>query len=83
MPSRELIAEMLGSEALNNIATLNQISDSYIGIWDLESTSNDVPTEVDFLPHKNFHFNSRITVVDKRQQVADTDIHPGGKYRCK
>lgn len=83
MPSVELIAEKLGSEALNNIATLNQISDNYVGIWNLENTSNVVPTDVEFLPYKNYHFNSRINIVDKRQQVADADILPGGKYRCK
>ena len=83
MPSVELIAEKLGSEALNNVATLNQISDSYIGIWNLGETSSDVPADVEFLPYKNNHFESRINIVDKRRQVADADILPGGKYRCK
>ena len=83
MSSVGRIAENLGSEALNNVVTLNQISDNYLGIWNLENTSSDVPADVEFLPYKNGHFNSRINGIDKRQQVADADILPGGKYRCK
>lgn len=83
MPSVEVTAQKLGSEALNNVATLNQISNNYIGIWNLENTGSDVPTDVEFFPYKNYHFDSRINIVDKRQQVPDADILPGGKYRCK
>lgn len=83
MPGAEVSAEKLGSEALNNVAFLNQISDNYIGIWNLENTGSDVPTDVEFLPYKNYHFDSSINIVDRRQQVADADILPGGKYRCE
>lgn len=83
MSSVERIAENLGSEALNNVATLNQVSNNYLGTWSLDETSSDVPANVEFLPYKNGHFNSKINSIDKRQQVAEADILPGGKYRCK
>lgn len=83
MPSVEPFVQKLGSEAVNNVATLNQICDNYIGVWKLGNTGSDVPANVEFLPYKNNHFDSRANVVDRRRQVAETDILPGGKYRCK
>lgn len=83
MPGVELISENLGTQALNNVATLHQISDTYIGIWILGNTSSDVPADTEFLPHKNNHLDGGISSIDKRKQVADADILPGGKYRCK
>lgn len=83
MPGTDFIAEQIGAQALNHVATLNQISDTYIGIWNLGNTNSDVPADTEFLPHKNNHFHSSVSSIDKRQQVADADILPGGKYRCK
>lgn len=83
MSAFECIPENLGAEGLNTIATLNRISDTYVGVWDLKQTSSDIPTDAEFLLYKNNHFNSGTSGIDKRQQVADADIIQGGKYRGK
>lgn len=83
MSNLDFRVENLGARGLNSAAALNQVSDTFVGIWNLGDTGSDAPENVDFLPYKNKNSDGGIGNNDGRQQVADADISPGGKYRCK
>lgn len=83
MPGLDYAVENFGAQGLSLAATLNQISDTHVGIWNLGSISNDVPVNAEFFPGKNLSNDRSIDSADRRQQVAEADIAPGGKYRCE
>lgn len=83
MSGLDCSTETLGAQGLNAAASLNQISDTYVGIWNLENTSSSVPVNVEFRPSQSVRGSNGIGATDGRQLVADADVAPGGKYRCK
>lgn len=83
MSNLEFLVEDLGARGLNSVIALNQVSDTFVGIWNLGDTGSEAPENVNFLPYKNRNSDGRIGNKDRRQQVADADIGPGGKYRCE
>lgn len=83
MPGLDYATENLGAQGLNAAAQLNQISDTYVGIWNLENTSSSVPVNVEFRPSKSLRSSNGIGGTDGRQPVDNADVAPGGKYRCK
>ena len=83
MSNLDFLVENIGALGLNSAVALNQVSDTFVGIWNLGDTGSDAPENVDFLPYKNKISDGGISNKDGRQQVADADITPGGKYRCR
>ena len=83
MSGQEYVVEHLGAQGLSGAATLNQISDTFVGIWNLNATGSDVPENAEFLPYKNKADDGRTRYMDGRKQVDDADIAEGGKYRCE
>lgn len=84
MPGLDYTIESLGAQGLSTASQLNRISDTYVGIWNLENTSSSVPVSVEYRPSKSPRSSSSgIGGTDERQLVADADVAPGGKYRCK
>lgn len=83
MPSLDYAIKNLGAQGLSAANQLNQISDTYVGIWNLENTSSSVPEKVEFRPSEGFRSSYGIGGTDERQLVADADVAPGGKYRCE
>ena len=81
MPGFEHIINPLGSQGLSGTITLSQVSDTYVGLWNLSSTPEDVPENAEFFPYKNMGGNSG-KGLDGRKQVPFADIAQGGKYRC-
>lgn len=83
MPGSDYAFESLDAQGLNAGAPLNQISNTYVGIWNLENTTSSVPVNVEFRPSQNRHRSSRAASTEGRHLVADAHVAPGGKYRCK
>ncbi|MCJ1265004.1 hypothetical protein MMC22_004879 [Lobaria immixta] len=81
MPGLDYTIESLGAQGLSTASQLNRISDTYVGIWNLENTSSSVPVSVEYRPSKSPRSSSGIGGTDERQLVADADVAPGGKYR--
>lgn len=73
--------ESIGLVGLRNTATKNKLTDTVVPLWDLESTSNKVPSAESF----NFTNPAAESVVgdDERQKVPSQHFMPGGKYRCE
>lgn len=83
MPGLEYTMENLGVPGLNAGAPLNQISNTYVGIWNLENTTSSVPVNVEFRPSRSNRSSSGAAGMNGQKLVADADVAPGGKYRCK
>ena len=83
MPGVSFMIEHLGAQGLSNVTTLKQLSDTYVGVWNLGDTGSDVPEKAEFLPYKIRNNYNNAKSINGRQQVAASDIQPGGKYRCK
>ncbi|MCJ1462448.1 hypothetical protein MMC07_001049 [Pseudocyphellaria aurata] len=81
MSGLDYSTENLGAQALNTTAQLNQISNTYVGIWNLENTNSSIPVNVEFRSSQNAHSSNKIGGTDRRQRVAEADIAPGGRYR--
>lgn len=73
--------ESIGLVGLRNTATKNKLTDTIVPLWDLESTSNKVPSAESF----SFTNAGAESVVgdDERQKVPPQHFMPGGKYRCE
>ncbi|MCJ1414664.1 hypothetical protein MMC32_000991 [Xylographa parallela] len=85
-PTAEAIAidaQSFKAQALDFTATLNRITPTVAGVWELGDTKKEVPDENDtiFVPHKNPGPESVIEA-DDRIPVAPEHFAPGGKYRA-
>ncbi|MCJ1377706.1 hypothetical protein MMC17_000802 [Xylographa soralifera] len=85
-PTAEAIAidaQSFKAQALDFTATLNRITPTVAGVWELGDTKKEVPNEKDtiFVPLKNPGPESVIEA-DDRKPVAPEHFAPGGKYRA-
>lgn len=80
MSNLDFLVENLGA---HSAVALNQVSDTFAGIWNLSDTGSDAPENVVFLPYNDKNSDGGIGNTDGRLQVDDADIAPCGKYRCK
>ena len=83
MLSLDYTVEKFESQGQSLATTMNQISDTHIGIWSLASTDSDIPVDVEFLAGRNVGDTSSINGTLRPLLVDEADIAPGGKYRCK
>ncbi len=68
--------------ALANTATLNKLTDTIVGVWDLEHPGDEHAPKAEAMLYTNPGDES-VLGEDERQPVHPQDFGPGGKYRCK
>jgi hypothetical protein len=73
-------AETVEAQALAFTATINRITPTVAGVWDLNETKDEVPSQTTFIPHKNPGQES-VMEGDGRTPVDPKDFASGGKYR--
>jgi hypothetical protein len=69
--------------AINTAATVHQLSDTIVGLWDLKETDGNTPENVVHLPYSNGRDENVVNPVDGRNLVDEKDYMPGGKFRCE
>jgi hypothetical protein len=74
-------AKTVDSQALSINAAINKMTTTIAGVWDLDTTKNEVPKTTVFVAHKNAAAET-IHEDDGRKLVEPKDFNPGGKYRC-
>jgi hypothetical protein len=75
-------AESVGAVSLKSVATKNKITDTVVPIWELATTSSQVPEKAECFLAVNGKAESVIDH-DERVLVGPEHFAPGGKYRCK